>query len=484
VPAVNADLHWAIEDVRDRLPALKLLKDYDEGVHRLLFATDKYRKTFGDLFREFADNMCDDVVNSITDRLQIVGFTGPTDEVTKAAMAMFDANQGEARTGEIHRHGFRDGDGFAIVQENQKGQVRWFQQDPRMMAIRYSTDSPDELELVGKVWKEGKRYRVNLYYPGRKHPERWASKGLGANGGLPQAASFGRVTDGDPSVGGGAVPQQEESDLGVPVFHYPNGALSGYGKSILAGVIPLQDALNKSISDMLVAMEFHAYPQRWGTGIEVSRDPVTNVEDDPFKAGEGRFWRVAKEGAKMGQFDAAEMTGFLDVQDSFKVEIGRKGYLPSYAVQLRNSGGDQPSGINLLVSEGRTIKLAKDRHRDWGLEHRRMMAYGLNLQTPGAQVTAADLDLNWAPPETRDEQAMWELFALKAERGVPDEVLLEEGGYDPKKIADWMRDREAKAEQDQADTIASLALARGNAGKGLPGGPVPPAGGQSALAGA
>ena len=72
---VNQDLEWAIEDVRGRADRYALMRDYDEGRHRLLFATEKYRNAFGDLFREFADNVCDDVLDGITDRLQIVSWT-------------------------------------------------------------------------------------------------------------------------------------------------------------------------------------------------------------------------------------------------------------------------------------------------------------------------------------------------------------------------------------------------------------------------
>jgi len=489
---VNADLDWAIEDVRRRLPDYRLFIDYDEGRHRLLFATDKYRNTFGDLFREFADNLCDDVVDGITDRLQITSWASSDQGVNAAADAVWTRNQGEARTGAVHRNGFREGDGFTIVQTDQENRARIYRQKPTQMAVRYSTERPDEMDLAAKVWKAGKRYRVNLYYPDRT--EKYASRGLGADGGLPKAAAFVLLRAGDPAL------QQDEEGItehgdGIPVFHYPNGELSAYGRSILAGVIPLQDGLNKSVADMLVSMESRALPQRWATGVQVERDPVTGQEKDPFKdAGPGSVWRTGAKEAGFGEFSAADVAQFLSVTDFFKIEAARKGAMPQHGVTLHSGqSGSFPSGVALLVAEGRTVKLARDRQRDWGTEHRREMAYAVNLELGTQAVTAQDLDLDWAPPETRDMKALLEELAMKKDLGVPLERLLVEAGYSSDDAKEWAGEAEVVAEAERA----ALSVLQGgrlsgitgadavtlNQDLGVPGGPVPPNGGQTALAG-
>lgn len=486
---VNQDLDWAIEDVRRRLPDYRLFIDYDEGRHRLLFATDKYRNAFGDLFREFADNLCDDVVDGITDRLQITGWSSPDRAVNAVADDVWVRNQGEARTGAVHRNGFREGDGFTIVQTDTQNRARIYRQKPTQMAVRYSTEAPDEMELAAKVWKDGKRYRVNLYYPDRI--EKYASRGVGADGGLPRAAAFSLLRAGDPALGQDA---EAITDVdGIPVFHYPNGELSAYGRSILAGVIPLQDALNKAIADMLVSMESRALPQRYAAGIQVERDPVTGQEKDPFKdAGPGSVWRTGNKDATFGEFTAADVAQFLDVQDAFKIEAARKGALPPYVITLRTGGQSAPSGIALLVAEGRTIKLARDRQRDWGTEHRREMAYAVNLEMGSREVAAEDLNLDWAPPETRDEKALIEMLLLKKDLGVPARQLLTEAGYSTDEVDEFLDEvDEQEAGQVAAMTVlqggreaVSLADARTlNRNLGVQGGPVPPNQAGTALAG-
>ena len=492
MPSVNADLEWAIEDVRKRLPAYALFRQYDEGDHRLLFATEKYRHAFGDLFREFADNLCEDVVDGITDRLSIIGWSSEDKDLNSLADTVWEQNQGEARAGAVHRNGFREGDGFTIAQMNAQGYARSYRQNPTQMAVRYSTEAPDEMDLAAKVWKAGGRYRANLYYPDGR-VEKWATKGTSTDGGMPQAAAFKPLAAGDPALGDQETYVAEGVNEGIPVFHYPNGELSNYGKSILRGVIPLQDALNKAVADMLVTMEGHAAPLRWGTGIEVERDPLTGQEIDPFKRANlpGSILRTANKDAAFGEFSAAALTGFLEVQDSFKIEIARKGYLPPHAITLRSGASNYPSGISLLVAEGRTIKLAKDRQRDWGTEHRREMAYLLNLELPGAQVTSQDLEVQWGPAETRDEQALLETLVIKKDLGVPQRELLIEAGYDADDVDKWLEDQ-AGQEQTDAQVLSVLQGGRNgvvpqdavhlNQALGVPGGPVPPAGGQTALA--
>lgn len=488
MPRVNADLDWCIESLKARLPDLALFKAYDQGDHRLAFATDKFKNTFGSLFQEFADNLCDDVVDAITDRLQITAWSAADASLAAAVESAWTRNRGESRLGSVHRHAFRDGDGFAMVQIGTDGRARIWKQDPRQIAVRWSTENPDEMELAARVWRVGNRYRINLMYPDKL--ERYASKGMASGGTLPSAAAFTLLADGDPLLRHGDESYDEpvQEQTGIPLFHFPNGDVSEYGRSLLVPVIPLQDALNKSLADMLVAMEFNAYPQRWATGIQTKTDMLTGKEVDPFQGGPGTVFWTSKESAQFGQFDAAAVDGFLAVQKSFRMEIARKGAMPAF--DLNTEGGVPPSGVALLVAEGRTVKKGKDRIRDWSPEHKRMMAAVASIDL-NTEVSPEDLDLEWAPVETRDMKALLEELTLKRDLGVPLDQILTEMGYGPSDVAKFMDDQEAQTEADQ---IATAALAGGRqsitvgqaatqaAALGLPAAPAAPAGGSTPLA--
>lgn len=477
----NPDVAWAVEDVRKRLTAYAKFRNYWAGKHNLTFATDKFVNAFGPLFQELADNLCDDVVDEPVSRLRILSWSGPTAALSQAAQDWWDTNRGGPRSKAVHRSGFREGDGFAMVWPDGKGIPRLYPQRAEQMAVRYDTDEPDVLAVAAKVWRDGKRYRLTLYYADRI--ERWATKGLGAEGGLPRPEAFQPLPP-EPGKDGGPdlLPVQVNEWKRMPVFHFPNDEISGYGRSVLGDVIPLQDALNKSICDMLVAGEFHALPQRWGVGITLERDPETGLEVNPFKSGSERFWRTANENAEFGQFTQADLAGFLAQQNDLRMEIARKGCLPPWSVNLQ---GAVPSGTSLLVLDGRAVKRAGDAQENWGPAWSGLVALALTMAGQG-EIQPAEIEPEWGPAATRDEQAQVETLQGKVALGVSEHQALLELGYDEDKISEM---EEAQAEADAAKFEKAQMMAGGRAPMGpgqaaalaqqlgLPSAPTPPNGG-------
>lgn len=480
---LDDDLAWAVEDVRRRLDRYALHRDYYEGRHRLVFATEKYRNAFGDLFREFADNMCDDVVDESVDRLAVQAWEGVNDAQTKAAMEAWETLKGEARLGVLARDSWALGDGFMIVWPASDGRARWHVQRPEQCAVRYDEDDPDRVAFFAKVWRDGKRYRANLYYSDGTLA-RYATKGTSTGGGLPQARAFlpfvGTDVAGEPQE---AVTKGDAE--AVPAWHFPADELGRYGRSVLSDVIPLQDALNKSVSDLLVSMERRAMPSRWATGVEVVRDPATGEEVDPFDERKPFWWTAAKDAA-FGQFPQDSMADFLQVQDSLRLEIARKGALPVFSVPTSNgSTGGVPSGISLLVQEGRQVKRVKDWARDHETDLCQMMAHTLTLN--GTPTKPGDLTITWADASTRDEKALLEGLQIKVnDLGVTRAKAQAEMGYTPEEIAE-MADERAENAADagplspggRANPLTGAEAATVNAALGLEPGP----GGDTPLAG-
>lgn len=56
------------KELDERAGRIEVYDDYYySGRHPLAFASDRFRKTFGGLFREFADNWCELVVDAVAD---------------------------------------------------------------------------------------------------------------------------------------------------------------------------------------------------------------------------------------------------------------------------------------------------------------------------------------------------------------------------------------------------------------------------------
>lgn len=492
-PATNPDVAWAVEDIKKRLPARQTFLDYYEGRHQLNFASTKFRNTFGEMFQKLRDNLCDDVVDEPTNRLQITAWTGSQ---SKAAQEWWEAQRGEARSGQVHQHTFRAGDGFAIVWDvDGDGVPRLYVQDPRQMAIRYSTEDPDRPEVAAKVWREGKGYRLNLYYPAndrrgtRGRIEHYYSRGYDSSSGekgIPSAKAFrpyveAEVADREGNVIADMVDWYEEHDRDFPVFHFPNGELGSYGQSVLRDVLPLQDAQNKLLCDFLVSSESIALPKRFGAGIEVPTDPVSGQEVNPFTEDKNLWWTKAKE-ASMTQFPAVEVEGHLKAMDAITLKIARKGGLPPHAVNLWSAGGgDAPSGLSLLLHEGKIVKLVKDRQRDLGVVWRNLVAYALAFGTGTSDST--EVDAEWAPPETRDEVATWETITLKkAAVGsvIPDAEFAKEGGYTDEDLKRFTQEKEEETARKLDAAEAAMGGRISQPGPPAPGlalaPPVPPNG--------
>lgn len=419
------ELEWALAATAKTSEAYELYRDYYEGRHRLLFATEKFRNTFGDLFQAFADNLCAPVVDAVADRLQLRGFAGAGAE---AAWEIWKANRMRRRAGEVHLDAGRLGDSFVAVWPDARGQVRLYPQEPTNMAVRYSEEEPDTPELAAKVWPlPDKRWRATVYFPERL--ERWVTSNPVPNGRPDKASLFVPVVD-------DVTPEPTEGVQGnpwgrVPVFHFANNAPAGrLGRSELADVVPLQDALNKAVADMLVAMEFVALPQRYATGVQVTTDPLTG-EADPNKAPvvkPGAVWTVADDNAHLGQFDGADLNQFLAVQEAFRVEIARVSGTPMHLLTMT---GEVPSGLALRVLEGRLVRKVEDRAATFGDVWADVLR--LAMQMSGA-AEAADLEASWEPAGTRDELYEVQVQEAKRRLGVSMRTSLRELGYSDEEI--------------------------------------------------
>jgi hypothetical protein len=444
-----SDLQWAVNDLNNRSEAIALRRAYYEGRHRSTIPQGKtLARELRELLDDLNDNLCDDIVDEPVNRLAILSWTGPG-KAGKAATESWTRNRGDARSSDVHRNGWMAGDGFTIVQVDERGKARWYSQRPEQMAVRYSPEYPDAIEVAAKVWRVGKAWRLNLYYPpatddGSPWVERYVTKGTNNDGSVPSPKAFQPIAETENADGTRTQAVEALEGDRIPVFHYPADAIGCYGKAALSStVIGLQDVLNKSVVDMVVAMEGHALPDRWATGIQVEIDPATGQERPLQKTGRERLIRTGSKDAQFGQFQQAAMDSFLSTQDKYRLEIARKGYLPAYVVSI-DAAGNAPSGLSLLITEGRLTKRVKSAQRDWGQEWREQQAYMLRLEGL-KDVTAEELEIAWAPAETRDETALLEALTLKMGLGLPKRQALIEAGYDEDDVDEWLDAAQAQA---------------------------------------
>ncbi|MEZ5422933.1 MAG: phage portal protein [Pyrinomonadaceae bacterium] len=409
---MNTDIEKALQTLSANAERYARTERYYDGNHDLRFATEKFKTTFGDLFREFALNLCPIVCDSVADKLSVAGFSvdsGPA-EAGRDAELLWRKRRMPIVSGEVHREALKNGDAYVIVWPDAKGEAVFHPNRASQIAVRYDEESSTEITQAAKCWRaEDGRIRLNLFFPDRI--ERYITRRK-EEPRFPEAKEF---TAYGPAV---------ENPFGkVPVFHFANNAGIGVlGRSELDAAIPIQDGLNKAVLDMLVAMEFSAYRQRWAAGIEIEYD-ADGKAIAPFRSGVEHLWIAGDANARFGDFESARLDQFIKVKDSFRTDIASVTGTPLF--YFLQQAGTFPSGESLRQASARFIAKVRIRQLAYG----QVWADAMNFARRIEGRDDAKLVTLWQDPSPLSEREMLENLILKKQLGLPQTQLLTEAGY-------------------------------------------------------
>lgn len=443
----------------DRRSELQRYDDYYRGSQGLRFASTKFREAFGKTFEHYAENYCGLVVDAVEERLNVTGFRmGSKAAAEKAdddAWRIWQDNGLDAWSQIAHVESLVKGVSYVLVSPFEDDRVAGRSpqitiEDALEAIVEYAPGSRRRIVAM-KRWRDDvdEREYATLYFPDRI--EKWQSEKktvtLWAN---QHGRSYGekvswvrRAVPGEPWP----LPHSLEVVPIVPLINRPR--LTGEGESEIASVIPLQDAINKLAIDMLVAAEYGAFKQRWATGIEVPKDPVTGKDLEPWKPGADHFMSTAATDAKFGQLDATELEPYVKAMDQ-KVQAIASSTRTPYHYFLRQ-GGQPPSGESLKSSETGLVAKARRKHRHLGegweeIERLAFKALG------DSRAEILDSETIWANPESLTEAQHVDALMKLRTIGVPDEQLWEDAGYTPTQIA---RFKQMRVEQPR-DVVAPV----------------------------
>lgn len=425
------ELQKAIEELRKLPQRYGRYEKYYDGEHGLAFATDKFTNAFGSLFREFSLNLCPAVVDAVKDKLIITDFKVEegSNEVTRKAWQIWQLNKMPARSIEVHKEALKTGDAYVIVWPDELGNVRLYPQKSSSCTVFYDSENPGKIIYAAKLWLEDSRFRINLFYPDRveKYESNSTSKIM---------TSLYQMDE----IKGWSLKDEVKNIYGqVPVFHFANNSDIGcFGQSELKQAIHIQDALNKSVLDMMVAMEFQAYRQRWASGIEIEYDK-DGKPIPPFQAGVSHLWISENPDAKFGDFAAADLEQFLKVKESFRIDMAATTGTPLHYFMLSGAGSGFPqSGFSLLKQETRFINKVRDRQQAFGAIWDDVMTFALRLAETEARVFT-----EWEDPAPLSEKERLENLLLKKDLGVSEKQLMTEAGYGETDIENIQREKDA-----------------------------------------
>lgn len=474
--------------LRLSLTGIKKVDDYIEGRHNLAFATEKFENAFGALFAAFANNYCPTVVSVPADRMQIekIEIEGDGGELQKKLDAWLKKVRIDRISNQAHDAAFRYGNGFVVLAETSKpGDWRLYQQRSDEMRVLYDPEEPSRVILAIKVWRQlDNTFRLNVYqqestlrFVARtKEAETARKETLTEIGGVVKLAEIpmpGTLVDFEPYTGDALGPIVKHLVPGCPVFHFANEpGRDGHGNTELLNVFPLQDALNKSVCDLLVGSEFHAMPQRFATGIEVEFDDQGKPRA-PFLSDTSKLWYTGNKEAGFGAFPAAQLEGQIKTGEMFRREIARVARIPLH--YLAFDGGSFPSGEALKTAEAPLVAKIEDRQVLWGDVWEDLVRLWLLLTGQGGEDTPLCCD--WADTSARNEkehaeteQIKVETVASKVDLGLPKKEALKELEYSEEQIKGFEAQRTLEAQEAARNLVTAIGQGAGLGPGGTGGG--------------
>ena len=419
----------------ERNKRTKKYRDYYDGKHDLLFATEQFRVSFGSLFSTFADNWCRIVADAPAERLKVVGFRyGDQPEADTPTQRIWQANNLDAASDLGHRGALVSETSSIIVWKSDSDDTpRITVEDPTQVIVENypGTRTPAAaLKIWADDWTGGRR--ATLFLPDALHRYQsdrgpnGVSIDLPAGVAIPLGGWRPFTADGDDIV---ANPLAE-----VPVVPLVNNEdLLGRGESELRQAIPVQDAINKLIADLMVASEYGAMKQRWATGMVIPKNPDTGQPIESFEdVIKKRLWVNPDKDVEFGEFDTTDLSNITGAIDMFVMHLSSQSRTPPHYLNTGSTAG--LSGESIKAAE--TGLVSKTNAKKPGLgdswERSARIAHRIAGNTTEA---AAALEVIWKDSESRTESEHIDAVGKKRQMlGISRRQAWEDAGYTPQQM--------------------------------------------------
>lgn len=325
-----------------------LFRQYAEGDHRAKLTPEMrdMLRISGSMLDTFTLNYCDLVIAKMGDRLTVAGIDADTDAGSTWAAQVLDANRFDGLQMDVQDAALRDGITFVMVAPHEDGSVMLAHElawDGDTGTIPVYDRMGKRVVAAVKVWYEhALERRVNIYFP-----DRVEKFDLDVGGGLMVHADNGEMVEefADRGEVNGVVPWVSNGQaLGVPVIPFVNRAKArlSYGISEIAGVIPGQDALNRTLVSMVMTAELSAFQIKVARGFQ-----------PPAAVAPGSIITIGAEGlskdqlADMTVLEQASLVPFISEAQFLIEQMGTISQTPLPG----QMGGDAASGESLKQRE-------------------------------------------------------------------------------------------------------------------------------------
>lgn len=428
-----------------RQATLRVHFAYYEGDHPLPRAPKAARDAYRRLLRQSRTNWVQLVVDSVAERLQVVGFRFGDNQGDSDAWMIWQANHMDSDAELAQTDALTCGVNYVSVwpdEDNPTG-VTIESEHPTQTIVAYDPDHRRKRIAALKAWVEPDAIRTWLVTPYQS--VQWTAE-----------TRHPATTTEPESIFGGAsweLASDDDNPLGeVPIVELrpwprtqPLRAGQVPGRSEMDGVVDLQDRINTTILNRMIATEYAAFRQKWATGLQLptARDPVTGeeivdnqgqpVHTSPFEIAVDRLLVAEDENVKFGEFGESDLAGYIrsvaaDVTHMAAITKTPPHYLLG---EIVNASGDA-----LKAAETGLVAKVRRRAQHFGEAWEDVMRLAFSAKGD-ARAVDFQAEVIWADFETRSEGELVDALVKMSSLGVPQEVLWQRWGASPQEVERW-----------------------------------------------
>lgn len=435
----KSDLDRAFQALSNKLSLYNTLWDYYDGDQPLMYTSKRMAELFDDLdLSKFVENWCAVIIDSATDRIILKSIAVKNAEAQARLTDNWEDLSLAIEASDTHEAALVIGESYIIVwaetNKDDDDELQVFYNDPRLCHLFYEPSNPHKKRYGAKWFVDMEDHvRLTLYYPDRLEYYRTRKAGK-------QIKDYRSFVKFAPVDGGEASAENPWKE--IPFFHFRLERRKV--KSDLTNVIPMQNGINKLVTDMMVAAEFGAFPQRW---------VISNADIKALKNAPSEVWGIPAgdgtgQSASAGQFDAADLGNYIKAIDSLAAAAAIIGRTPKH--YLYGQKGEL-SGEALIAMEAPLNKRCTE-HIDQFIPVWRDVARFM-LKVQGITAEKRDITATFAKPETVQPLTEGKIRESGRRVGIPLKTLLRDEGKDEAWIEQMGKD---KKEAEKASPMVAL----------------------------
>lgn len=461
-------LTWQAAEEKQLQRNIMLARHYFDGEHEVpLTERQKEYLGFNTAKPRFAANFCRVIVNAVVERLIVDGFDSDDEILSAWAESLWQANRMDATARLVHQMAVRDGEAFLLVDWDDNEKRPRFIAHPRYVdAMQGGTgygckahypddDDTQPMLYASKRWTETitnergqreTRQRLTAYYPERV--ERYVLATTGSEAGWQQYRDKGQTEWPTPWVTTAGDP------LGIPAIHFRNPHL----RSELWDAVPLQDAINKVLLDIMASADTSGFRLLFASGWLPTTDGALPATDGSnlLKISPGQIVGTSKDGASLTPIEGADLAPMLETADSLIMKLAQITDTPTGRFQMTRAVAAEGT---LKQQEAPLLGKVRAREVLFGDAWEDMLYLARRLtNTFGGESIGEEslLETRWKPSESRDEAEWIATLAIKREKlMVPLEQIWSEVGYSGEQIAKMMSSPEYRARIDALGSLSN-----------------------------